>query len=157
MDLDGVFANFELKVTEILGPNPSELSKSDFWRRLNQVEHFFATLQPIPESIEHFKELRRRSLIPIEILTGLPLPFGNFKTSESDKRVWVEYHLSPHIKVNCTTRRGDKIKYINSPHDILIDDVDYNINGWKNAGGVGILHKNWKDSFDQLNKLGVLS
>ncbi len=156
LDLDGVFADFNKKVFEITGEHSSQLTPKSLWSQLTRVDHFFATLQPLPESIEHFRELQQRSLIPIEILTGLPLQIGKFKTSEMDKRAWVKLYLDENITVNCTTRRGDKVKYIKSPTDILVDDTEFNIVTWSGAGGVGILHQDWKNTFRNLNQLGAL-
>jgi hypothetical protein len=41
------------------------------------------------------------------------------------------------------------------PNNILIDDRVDNINGWIEAGGIGILHTSAEDTIKQLNKLGL--
>ncbi len=156
LDLDGVFADFDQKVFTITGEHSSQLKPKSLWGQLSRVEHLFLTLDPIPDSIAHFQELQQRSKVPIEIITGLPLPYGNFKTGESDKRAWVKQHLDPNMIVHCTTRRGDKIKHIQFNDDILVDDMDYNINGWRDAGAIGILHKNWEMTIVKLETLGIL-
>lgn len=156
LDLDGVFADFNKKVFELTGEHSSQLTPKSLWGKLTRVEHFFATLHPLPESLDHFQELRSRALIPIEILTGLPLPVGNFRTSEIDKRAWVKLYLDENIKVNCTTRRGDKVKYIKSHDDILVDDTEFNVVTWTGAGGIGLLHKDWNQTFNELVNLGVV-
>ncbi len=156
LDLDGVFADFNKKVFEITGEHSSQLTPKSLWSQLTRVDHFFATLHPLPESLDYFRELKDRALIPIEILTGLPLQIGKFKTSEMDKRAWVKLYLDADIKVNCTTRRGDKVKYIKSSDDILVDDTKFNITTWSGAGGVGLLHENWEQTFTKLITLGVV-
>ena len=40
-----------------------------------------------------------------------------------------------------------------SPTSILIDDRIDNVEGWIGAGGIGILHKNTKDTIKQLKRL----
>ena len=156
LDLDGVFAFFYKKVFELTGEYSSQLTAKSLWKQLSQVEHFFVTLHPLPGSLDYFRELQDRALIPIEILTGLPLPVGNFRTGEMDKRTWVKLYLDENIKVNCTNRRGDKVKYIKSPNDILVDDTEFNIVTWKNAGGTGLLHETWDQTFGELVNLGVV-
>lgn len=155
-DLDGVFADFARGVFEITGVYPEQLSTKELWNQLKRVDHFYLTLVPIPGTIKWFKELHRRSLLPIEMLTGLPVPAGKFSTAAEDKRVWVKQYLDRHIPVNCTTRRGDKAKFIESSTDVLIDDNDQIIKDWNAAGGVGIVHVNWKMTFSELTKFGVL-
>lgn len=38
-------------------------------------------------------------------------------------------------------------------NSILVDDTKKKINGWRAAGGIGILHKNTKDTIKQLNEI----
>jgi hypothetical protein len=41
------------------------------------------------------------------------------------------------------------------PKNILIDDRLDNIQGWRDAGGIGIHHVNAKHTIDQLKVLGL--
>jgi len=69
------------------------------------------------------------------------------KNSRIGKHIWCEreLNLKPILSFN-------KAEYANT-NSILIDDLEVNINSWINAGGIGILHKNSKDTIKQLKKV----
>ena len=60
------------------------------------------------------------------------------------------------FKLNPRQQRiiSDMLEYANE-HSILIDDMQKNIDQWKAAGGIGILHTNAKDTIKKLKDLGL--
>lgn len=151
LDLDGVFADFNGKAIELVGPNPREIDKKVLWKELGKVEHFYFSLNPLHDAINHFHIITKTVKRPVEILTALPLLVGNFKSSIIDKQEWVKKHLSKDIICNCVaSAKRDKIKFINSEHDCLIDDSITNIELWNSAGGIGILHTSWPKTMEEL-------
>jgi hypothetical protein len=151
LDLDGVFADFNGRAIELVGQNQREIDKKIFWKELGKVEYFYFSLNPLPDSIDHFHLITKCVKRPIEILTGLPLLLGNFKTSVNDKQEWVKKYLSSDIICNCVaSAKRDKIKFITSEYDCLIDDSITNIELWNSAGGIGILHTDWSTTMCEL-------
>ena len=69
--------------------------------------------------------------------------------SKVGKQEWCEYHLGKDIHVILTE---DKEAHAGPTH-ILIDDRPTNIDKWKDAGGIGILHKNTEESIRQLTEI----
>jgi hypothetical protein len=67
--------------------------------------------------------------------------------------------LLPNVKV--ISDDADIIDYINkkqefaSPNSILIDDREKNIEQWRNAGGIGVLHTDAASTIKQLKDLGL--
>ena len=77
--------------------------------------------------------------------------------SKRDKLLWVTKNLGRLPRKNILiVLRKDKKRFAVSDGtpNILIDDYDKNINEWKNAGGIGILHKSIPNTIGELKKLG---
>lgn len=74
------------------------------------------------------------------------------ETSKIGKRLWVKKHL-PGVKLKLTPAMFKQ--RLASPNSILIDDYERNIIQWREAGGIGILHKNAEDTINQLQELGL--
>jgi len=72
-----------------------------------------------------------------------------FKCAISGKYEWVNKNISPYQHVILTSE-----KHLFADKDrILIDDYSKNINNWTKAGGVGILHKNAKQTINELENI----
>jgi hypothetical protein len=71
------------------------------------------------------------------------------KLSSEGKRIWCKRELGENTIVNLSYNKSDFAK----PNMILIDDLKKNIIEWENAGGIGILHKNSKDTIEKLKKI----
>lgn len=76
-------------------------------------------------------------------------------TFEEDKISWMHRILSKDIVINIVYNEQKK-DYCTGPLCILIDDLQTNINEWRKLGGTGILHKNAKDTINELKKLNIL-
>jgi hypothetical protein len=76
------------------------------------------------------------------------------KTDESrvGKKKWVEKELPG---VHLILRMAEYKKEFASPEAILIDDRKENIDNWKDAGGIGILHKSAEDTIKQLKNYSL--
>jgi hypothetical protein len=79
--------------------------------------------------------------------------------AEARKNIWhklvdpvaTRYHI-PDDRFICTTsaRKHEFMHRKHSDHQILIDDRTDNIEAWKEAGGIGILHTSVEDTLKQL-------
>lgn len=76
---------------------------------------------------------------------------AKFDESRVGKINWVERELGEDVRV--VLRSSKKKKDLAKSNYILIDDREDNIAGWKEKGGIGILHKNTKDTIKELKKL----
>ena len=74
-------------------------------------------------------------------------------SSKIGKREWVKENLTPNTDVILVNKK-DKQLYAGE-NKILIDDRTDNISDWKNAGGIGILHKTATQTINELKKLGL--
>ena len=72
--------------------------------------------------------------------------------SRLGKRMWAKRNL-PGVKLILSFANNKK-NYANE-NSILIDDREKNINQWKEAGGIGILHTSVASTIAQLKELGL--
>jgi hypothetical protein len=74
--------------------------------------------------------------------------------SKDGKNEWIKRELKVFDRDRIILSHG-KEKYVKGPNYILIDDRPKNINKWKGAGGVGIVHTNAFKTIKQLKGLGL--
>ena len=74
------------------------------------------------------------------------------ESSRIGKRVWKKNNL-PDAKMILTPAKF-KQKYAGE-NKILIDDMERNIQQWRDKGGIGILHTSAVDTIKQLKELGL--
>jgi hypothetical protein len=68
------------------------------------------------------------------------------------KNHWVERELPG---VHLILRNAKHKKDFAGPNNILIDDRIDNVNGWIDAGGIGILHTSAENTINELKKLNL--
>lgn len=146
LDLDGVMADFDKGICDITGKRCHQLSDKAIWKAVDEAGDFFANLPMMKDAKELWNVVRKHD---VEVLTGLPDTYD----AESHKEEWVQNNLSKDIKVN-VVKSKNKHKFAKENH-ILIDDRKDLIKQWEEKGGIGILHKNAKQTIEQLNKLGI--
>ncbi len=159
-DMDGVLADFDRGVRELCHmETPPHSAPKDveekMWNAIRDVGHFYDKLELIPGAKELFDRVNAKPGIQCEILTGIPRPERGVDTAGEDKTNWVRRLLSTDIKMNIVARR-EKKQYCYGRNCILIDDLDKNIREWEEKGGIGILHRNVKDTLAELKRLKVL-
>lgn len=145
-DMDGVLANFDKGVRDLLGmiPRPQG-EKFDFrwynalYAKMRETEHYYDKLEPIMEAVELLLELYEKYGNDVQILTAVPKPSRGVVTAAEDKINWVKRLISPDIKVNICLR-AEKVNFCTGEDCILIDDFNKNIEEWEALGGTGILY-----------------
>lgn len=149
LDLDGCVCDFDKGVKQLTGHAPSELKKKDMWNAIyskkdkNGVPDFFRTLDWMPDGKQLWDAVKQYHPT---ILTGLPTG-GNGK---QQKEEWCAEHLGPNVPVIVCLSR-DKHLYAKDGY-ILIDDRNDNIEAWRHAGGIGILHRSTTHTLEELKQ-----
>jgi len=143
VDMDGVVANFEKRYIELFRQSPDsgrerkEFSKN--WEVFISGKHF-ETLDWWPGGPELVTYLGKNvPVIDVEILTSSG---GNkyHDLVETQKKNWIETFNLPEWKVNVVAGRKKKSEFA-TPDSILIDDTLDVIQAFREAGGIGIHHK----------------
>ncbi len=147
-DMDGVLTDFERRFKDVSGMSMDDYIKNhdtkSAWKLISDTNTDFASkMEWMPDGKELWSYLQQYNPI---ILTALWLD----PSCEVGKKLWVQNNNITN-KVIFTTSK-DKYKYANK-NSILIDDRKKNINDWINSGGIGVLHKNTKDTISQLNTI----
>jgi len=94
------------------------------------------------------------------ILTAIPRS-GRGPVSEraaDDKKKWVKKHFNVSENRVYAVKRVDKSRFAKDGRDgrpnLLIDDHSKNIDAFKKAGGLGIIHTSARNTIMELKKLG---
>lgn len=147
LDADGVLADFDRGVRELLGTRPRAFiaahGRGAFWERLARAENFYGSLPEIPDARVLFDAVKH---LKPTILTGIPIG----KWAAPQKVEWVAEHFPGVPIITCMAR--DKHKHMHSG-DVLVDDREKHRKAYEAHGVVFIHHKNAGDSLSQLAKI----
>ena len=158
-DMDGVLANFNKGVIDLLHLKP--INQSDpfdykktnaLYAKMRTVDHYYDKLEPIQEAVDLLLELYEKYGDDVQILTAIPKPHRGIITAPEDKINWTKRLISDKIKINICYR-AEKANFCTGVDCILIDDYDKNIKEWETLGGTGILYTNIEDVKNALNKI----
>ena len=143
LDMDGVFADFEIVASSILGRKVSwgvnDLTE-DEWSTLQKVTNLYRNLPIMPESTELMEAvLYFQDEFEIKFLTAIPR-VKSMPSARQDKIDWVAENF-PGIEVEFGPYSKDKWKHAKFL-DILIDDKPSNVLEWVTKGeGISIFHQ----------------
>lgn len=160
--MDGVQADFFTAWARLfgqerykdIGDKPArEASIQDLSNRGPEfVERFFATLPVLPSFAALLSWLKSND-VDFTVLSA-PLR-GNHEASIRGKLAWLDRH-NPGTSARAIFT-GDKQRYAvtQGQPNVLVDDFKKYIAAWRDAGGIGILHRdnNLKATLDQLARI----
>jgi len=154
LDMDGVVADFDEYAARTLGIPPSQgIYPNEVWYKLATNSRLYRDLVKTPYAdklVFQCSVIAKQQGYELKFLTAVPkgndVPWAFY-----DKVIWAQKYF-PGIPVMFGPFSKDK--YIHCrPGDILIDDRTSNIEEWRVAGGLGILHRDFNDTLAQLSKL----
>jgi len=149
VDMDGVLVDFDggyEKLTGITTRAADEKGPEFFWKPISKAgAKWWITLNWMPDGKQLWDYVKKYNP---ELLSAP----SREEASKLGKRVWVKREL-PGVKL--ILRSADKKQEFASPNSILIDDREKNIEQWKSAGGVGILHTDAASTIKKLKELGL--
>ncbi len=146
LDLDGVLADFDRGVLDLLGMSADAYeaahSTRDFWFRIRRADDFYANLEEMSDARLLFDAVKH--LDPV-ILTGLPI--GNWAGPQKERWVAENFPGTPVI----TTMARDKHKHM-TPGDVLVDDREKHRATYEAAGMVFVHHTSARASVAALRE-----
>jgi len=163
-DMDGVLVDFDTGFLEISGGKSAEyfdqIGKSqEIWRLIasqpNQGIDWWANLPRTSDGPTLWKYLTTHYNI-VNILSSTGSRKSKSNSAEIGKRTWLRTNLTPtpnDKNIFLVDSSEAKQKYANNTDDILIDDLPANIQQWRAAGGIGILHVSAQNTINQLKRL----
>ena len=147
-DLDGVLVNFDKGYYNLTGKDIKGEFFTDrhFWDPINKEgKKFWVDLEWQPDGKQLWNYIKQYK----PKLLSAP---SRLDDSRVGKHEWVERELPG---VPLLLRSAKYKKDFASHNSILIDDRLDNIQGWTDAGGIGIHHINTKHTIDQLKGLNL--
>ena len=142
LDMDGVIADFESRYQQLYNMHPREAEKNKkFDHHFDEFIVFnnFATLDKMPGTDDAIDFLRKLNTTT-QILSSTANE-KNYDAISKQKMIWLQ---KQGITFNPIFVPGKDLKYkYAKPTTIIIDDTKSVIDDWKQAGGIGIWHKDW--------------
>lgn len=156
VDLDGVLADLTSYIEQLLGvklhtqSDGNWANDDEIWDRIREIpgEPNFDQLKPLPDAMVLWNFVKPYNP---HILTATGYPVAE---NARKKRAWVQKHLTGYEDIITVEKSKLKAQYA-SPTSILIDDRTKSIRPWKQAGGIGVLHKNAGKTIQKLKELGL--
>jgi cytidyltransferase-like protein len=149
VDMDGVLVDFDGGYEKLTGMTTREADGKGpefFWKPISKAgAKWWITLKWMPDGKQLWDYVKKYNP---ELLSAP----SREEASRMGKRVWVKREL-PGVKL--ILRSADKKQEFASSNSILIDDREKNIEQWRNAGGVGILHTDAASTIKKLKELGL--
>ena len=146
LDMDGVLTDFTKAFKNTAGFEVKDGNAGDndsVYAVLQQVsEEFWSKMAWMPDGKELWNYVKKLNVVICST------PVDN-EVCRVGKKKWCRDNLGAQVKVILTQ---EKEKYADH-NSILIDDREKVLNKWTKAGGIGILHKNTKDTLKQLKKI----
>lgn len=147
-DMDQVLCDFIKGYHKLTGEDLSlhkTFKKIDNWEDVDAHPSFWSDLEWMPDGKALWNYI---SKYRPNILSSP----SHSNTAEGQKRHWLKQLKN--INKIYFAQSHDKYKYA-TENSILIDDHHDNINQWRAAGGIGILHTSTRNTIKELNKLGL--
>lgn len=148
-DMDGVLVDFEDGYEKLTGKNirgQHVKGDGDFWDPITKAGvKFWVTLKWMSDGKQLWDYIKKFN----PDLLSAP---SREESSKIGKRLWVKRNM-PGTKL--ILRSAERKQDFAKPDAILIDDRTDNIERWRNAGGIGILHITAEDTIKELQKLGL--
>jgi hypothetical protein len=148
LDMDGVLTGFKTAVetlgaeaTKGLSEDASEIQKQKMYDLIEAVGVKFWSTMPWATGGKQLWALVE-PFRPV-LLTST----GKFTFAKNGKLLWIKRNV-PGTSVFFSDSKSEYV----DPYEtcILIDDMKNNIEGWKEMGGMGILHTSFEDTEKQL-------
>jgi 5'(3')-deoxyribonucleotidase len=146
-DCDGVLADFNGGFIKKFGKPFESFNTNWCWEQINSDPHHFLNLE-VHEGAREYWDV----IAPFNptVLTGCPRAPG-YDDAARSKIAWVAKHFGEHVPVIACMSK-DKHLHMVQPGDILIDDHERNLKGWRKAGGTGILFINAEQAIDEFKR-----
>jgi 5'(3')-deoxyribonucleotidase len=141
LDMDGVVADFNLYVSEILGRTIGwegrDITDAEWNTLVTEHPNLYGNLPVVKGSEKLVNLAKSYKDFDVKFLTAIPRR-TSMPSAEMDKQGWVKKYF-PDIPMLIGPYSVDKQKWA-KPGDILVDDKKSNIEQWVSKGGIGVRH-----------------
>jgi hypothetical protein len=153
LDLDGVFADFDKKISELNNGIPcASVPRGRLWASVGQYDE---KVGPFFESLEKMQGADTLwNFVNSNFVNKFFLSAAGYtpKDGVGQKKRWVAKNYGNSVVCKVVTSSSDKAAFA-GPNVILVDDRNKSIDPWVAAGGIGVLHKSAEDTIRQLKEI----
>lgn len=142
VDSDGVCADFDAFYEAEFGHTTKSVHDDEMWKNINAHGNFFSQLPLIDGTLEFIERFKKTH--DIVILTACPK--SDYQRAALQKKAWFKTVVNHDLMVLPVLGGKNKFLFMQKPGDVLIDDYGKNITPWIEAGGFGVVHKDWKST-----------
>lgn len=148
IDMDGVLVDFNKGYLDLTGIDLSNSYRNDeeFWEPIDKAGYSFWIGLPWKKDGKKLWSYIKKYK---PILLSAPSRRDESRVGKMD---WVKKEL-PNTRLILRSAKNKK-EFANE-NSILIDDRPENIQGWIDAGGIGVLHDTTEKTLKELKKLGL--
>ena len=152
-DMDGVLCDFIVQAKKATGVIFTQDKAKDHWEVIKKYPKFWANMPWMPGGQQLWNYINKYKP---HILSAYTVEDPNCKPG---KRTWLRRNVSISTSNINLVRRRDKQKFAmksggNRRPAILIDDYPKNVQQFKSAGGIGIVHTSTQNTISQLKRIG---
>ena len=154
-DMDGVLADFMVASRKATGTTFTQDQSDKHWKTIRNTKNFWANMPWMRDGKQLWNYIKKYNP---HILSAYTIEDPNCKAG---KNKWLRKELgyTQNFMINLVRRREKKDFAMKSSDDkrqpaILIDDYPKNVDQFKAAGGIGILHTSASNTISQLKRLG---
>lgn len=154
-DMDGVLADFMVAAKKATGTTFTHDQSDEHWETIRNTRNFWSNMPWTRDGKQLWNYIRQYNP---HILSAYTIEDPNCKPG---KRRWLRKNLgyTQNFMINLVRRR-EKKNFAMRGNDnkrqpaILIDDYPKNVDQFRNAGGIGILHTSASNTISQLKRIG---
>ena len=146
IDMDGVLTDFLAQLAPHGFTTMNDWSDDRLWALVKSLPGFWENMPWMEDGKQLWEFIKKYQP------TLLTAPAHSDPNCKPGKLAWIRRELGDVPVV--FSRASEKMKYADAD-SILIDDLDKNVNAWRAAGGIAILHKSAADTIEQLRKLNL--
>lgn len=150
LDMDGVVADFNEYAYRVHGFDPEVEYPDKEWNEIAKNPRLYKDLKKTPyadDLVNFCRTFARMNDMDFYFLTAVPKS-NRLHWAFYDKVTWALFFFTD-VPVHFGPFSKDKHIHCNKG-DILIDDRLSNIQEWKHAGGIGILHTDYEKTIASL-------
>jgi hypothetical protein len=148
-DMDKVLTDFNKAYYNLTGKDIGNTfhNTPEFWRPIDEAGlSFWVDMDWTKDGKELWDYIKKYK----PIILSSP---SEKNESRVGKIKWVEREIGKETRVILRSARNKKD--LAKKNHILIDDREYNIGGWEEEGGIGILHKTTEETIKKLKELDL--
>ncbi len=152
-DMDGVLCDFMVQAKKAIGKTFTQENSAEHWKVISKTPKFWSDMPWMPGGKQLWNYIKQYNP---HILSAYTIEDSNCIPG---KKTWLRRNTNVSSSNVNLVRRKDKQRFAMKSGEtkqpaILIDDFQRNVDQFKAAGGMGIMHTSASKTISELKRLG---